>query len=57
MDISDINRIANRKNVTTETEKLRQRISHETEKIMKLKVRKYTYTSKFMPHTFYTSTA
>lgn len=38
MDIADIGKVANRKRLNVEAEKLREKVSRETEKIIKLKV-------------------
>ncbi|XP_026332409.1 myosin-9-like [Hyposmocoma kahamanoa] len=38
MDITDINKVANRKRMTADVEKLRERVSRENKKIIKLKV-------------------
>lgn len=38
MDISDINKVASRKRMNTDAEKLREKVSRETAKIIKLKV-------------------
>lgn len=38
MDISDISKVASRKRMNTDAEKLREKVSRETAKIIKLKV-------------------
>lgn len=45
MDISDINKVASRKRMNTDAEKLREKVSRETAKIIKLKV--LTYVCRF----------
>lgn len=41
MDITDISKVASRKRMNTDAEKLREKVSRETAKIIKLKVSTY----------------
>lgn len=40
MNIGDIEKVANRKRINAEAEKLREKVTRETENIIKLKVRR-----------------
>lgn len=48
MNIADIEKVANRKRINAEAEKLREKVTRETANIIKLKVRRTDITFNFI---------